>query len=461
MDIWIQGGLLVTPEGSRRADLGIKDGRIDRVSESPGQAAGEVIDAQGKWILPGIIDVHTHMELPVRGTVSADDFTSGTQAAACGGVTTIIDFSLHRPETSLIDCFRERRRSADGRAAVDYGLHAEIVDTDDRILEQIPALIGEGVTSFKLYLAYGRDGRMVDDGQLYAVLRRCADAGALVMVHAENGPLTDRLTDELIGRGRTDPSAHPLSRPGFVEQEAVGRAVSISRFAGGALYIVHVSTRGALSVLIEAHQRKDPVWAETCPQYLLLDEEVYSREDGIHYLATPPLRTTDDQAALWEGLARGHLAVISTDHCPFTRQQKLDRSERFDRVPSGLPGVETSLRLIHSQGVARGRLDPGQMVAAMSSNPARIFGLYPQKGCLQEGSDADLVIFDPQKEFVISAGDLNMRTDFSPYQGWSGRGEVSMTMLRGRIIAQEGRYCGSSGDGEYLHRAKFERQRAP
>jgi len=472
MDIWIQGGLLVTPEGSYHAEIGIRDGRIARVVPRPAgaadevidgseRAAEEIIDARGKWILPGVIDVHTHMELPVRGTVSADDFASGTQAAACGGVTTIIDFSLHRPGTSLIDCFRERRGSADDRVAVDYGLHAEIVDPGDTVLGEIPELIGEGVTSFKLYLAYGRDGRMVDDGQLYAVLRRCADAGGLVMVHAENGPLTDRLTDELIGLGQTGPRSHPRSRPDFVEQEAVRRAVAVNRFAGGNLYIVHVSTRAALDVLQEAHRRNDSVWAETCPHFLLLEESVYSRPDGIQYLATPPLRTSDDQEALWEGLVQGHLTVISTDHCPFTRQQKLDRSDRFDRVPSGLPGVETSLRLIHSQGVGQGRLDPETMVAVLSANPARIFGLHPRKGCLREGSDADVVIFDPNKEFVLSVENLHMRTDFSPYQGWSGHGDVIMTLLRGRIIVREGRYCGSPGDGTYLPRETFDSRRAP
>jgi dihydropyrimidinase len=459
MDTWIRGGLLVTPEGSYRAEVGIRDGRIARLEATQREAAKEVVDAQGKWILPGIIDIHTHMELPVKGTVSADDFVSGTRAAACGGVTTIIDFSLHRPRASLIDCFRERRRAADGRVAVDYGLHAEIVDVTDAILGEIPILVEEGVTSVKLYLAYGQDGRMVDDGQLYAVLRQCAGTGILAMVHAENGPLADRLTGELIRQGRTDPAAHPDSRPNFVEQEAVGRAVAIARFARGFLYIVHVTTREALETLRDAHRRGDPVWAETCPQYLLLDESVYARDDGRQYIATPPLRSLDDQKALWKELAQGHLSVISSDHCPFTTNQKRAAGDRFDRVPSGLPGVETSLCLIHSRGVDGGRLDPNRMVAALSVNPAKIFGLYPQKGALQEGSDADLVIFDPEKEFTISADDLHMQTDFSPYEGISGRGAVTMTMLRGNIIARQGRYCGSAGDGIYLPRKAFDEQR--
>jgi dihydropyrimidinase len=281
------------------------------------------------------------------------------------------------------------------------------------------------------------------------------------MVHAENGPVADRLTAELIGRGQTGPRAHPLARPGFVEREAVGRAVAINRFAGGALYIVHVSTRGALDVLRGAHQRGESVWAETCPQYLLLDEGVYSRPDGLQYIATPPLRTSDDQEALWKGLEEGHLAVVSTDHCPFTREQKQEHSDRFDRVPSGLPGVETSLCLIHSRGVDQGRLEPERMTAVMSADPARLFGLYPQKGCLREGSDADVVIFDPHRELIISAEELNMRTDFSPYQGWSVRGTVTMTLLRGKVIARNGRYCGSAGDGTYLKRARFDGGQAP
>ena len=270
MDTWIRGGLLIAPEGSYRTEIGIRDGRIARMEATQREMAGQVVDAEGKWILPGIVDVHTHMELPVKGTVSADDFASGTRAAACGGVTTIIDFSLHRPGGSLIDCFHKRRRAADGRVAVDYGLHAEIVDPTDEILGEIPALVEEGVTSVKLYLAYGRDGRMVDDGQLYAVSRRCAGAGALVMVHAENGSLADALTDELIRSGRADPAAHAEGRPDIVEQEAVQRAVAIAHLAQGALYIVHVTTKEAVEVIREAQRRGDPLWAETCPQYLSL-----------------------------------------------------------------------------------------------------------------------------------------------------------------------------------------------
>jgi dihydropyrimidinase len=458
MDIWIRGGLVITSQGSYRAEIGIQGGRIACLETTPGDTDGRMIDAQGKWVLPGIIDVHTHMELPAKGVISADDFASGTRAAAYGGVTTILDFSLHRRGDSLIDCYRQRRRAADGRVAVDYGLHAEIIDPSDKVLAEIPSLVGEGVTSIKLYLAYGRDGRMVDDGQLYAVLRHSAAAGALVMVHCENGPLTDRLTDDLIRRGKNGPTAHPRSRPNLVEEEAVRRAVTIARFARGPLYIVHLTTQGALTVLREAQARNDRVWAETCPQYLLLDERVYEEENGIQYIVTPPLRSPEDQRALWEGLAQGHLSVLSTDHCPLTREQKLAARDRFDRVPSGLPGVETSLPLMYSRGVDEGRLNPHQLVAAMSTNPAKIFGLYPQKGCLQEGSDADLVIFDPEKEFNISASSLHMHTDFSPYEGLSGRGAVDMTLLRGNIIVRKGRYCGSPGDGVFLRRKRFSGQ---
>jgi dihydropyrimidinase len=459
VDTWIHGGLVITAGESYRANVGIENGRIAQVGPGLGGPAEQVLDAQGKWILPGIIDAHTHMELALSTTVSADDFTGGTQAAACGGVTTIIDFSLHHRGESLESCLKDRRRMADGHVAVDYGLHAEIIDLNEDILAEIPRLIGQGVTSFKLFLAYRRDGRMVDDGDLYAVLKRAGETGGLVLVHAENGPIVEVLTDRLVEQGNTAPIYHARSRPNQVEEEAVQRAIAISRFARGNLYIVHLSTGEGLRVVEEAHQQGTPVWAETCPQYLLLDEEAYLRDEGIDYVATPPLRTPRDREALWAGLAGESISVISTDHCPFTKAQKRQGGGNFSSLPSGLPGVETSLQLIHSHGVDADRLTPNQLVAAMSTNPAKIFGLYPAKGSLEVGSDADLVIFDPQAEYTISAERLHMATDFSPYDGFTGRGAVLTTMLRGVIISRNGQYCGPPGFGQFLRRRKFEPQR--
>lgn len=456
MDTWIRGGLVVTAKGSFRAEIGIEAGRIAQVSSHQRGSAAQVLDAEGKWILPGIIDAHTHMELPLKKAVSADDFTSGTIAAACGGVTTIIDFSLHRQGASLEACLRDRRRAADGRVAVDYGLHAEIIDIGQGVLDEIPRLVQKGVTSFKLFLAYRRDGRMVDDGAMYAVLKRVGQAGGLVLVHAENGPLLEHLTDQLLKQGKIAPVYHARSRPNQVEEEAIRRAIAISHFARGNLYIVHLTTRQGLRAVQNAQGDGVAVWAETCPQYLLLDEGAYLGSEGRDFIATPPLRSREDQEALWRGLAQGTISVISTDHCPFTREQKRQGGESFAQVPNGLPGVETSLPLIFSQGVASDRLTANQLVAAMSTNPAKIFGLYPTKGCLEVGSDADVVIFDPEAEFVISAETLHTNTDFSPYQGFAGRGVVQLTMLRGLIIAQNGQFCGPSGYGKFLHRRKFE-----
>lgn len=456
MDIWIRGGLLITAEKSFPAEIGIQAGRIAQISDHQEGTASQVLDAEGKWVLPGIIDVHTHMELPLGKVVSSDDFISGSKAAACGGVTTIVDFSLHRRGLSLERCLRDRRRAADGRVVVDYGLHAEVIDVHREILDEIPLLIRKGVTSFKLYMAYRRDGRMVDDGALYAVLKRVGESGGLVLVHAENGPLLEHLTDQLLGEGQVAPIFHARSRPNQVEEEAVRRAIAISHFAQGQLYIVHLTTREALIAVQEAQASGVSVWAETCPQYLLLDESVYSREDGRDFIATPPLRSPEDREALWRGLAQGNISVISTDHCPFTKEQKRQGARSFAQVPNGLPGVETSLPLIYSRGVGGGHLSANQMVAAMSTNPAKIFGLYPTKGSLEVGSDADLVIFDPEAEFSISAEDLHMNTDFSPYQGFEGFGEIQLTMLRGKIIAQRGQFCGPSGQGRFLHRRKCE-----
>jgi dihydropyrimidinase len=459
VDYWIRGGLVVTAEKSFTAEIGVQDGRIARVSSRQGRSAGRVLDAEGKWILPGIIDAHTHMELPLATATSCDDFATGTRAAACGGVTTILDFSLHRQGGSLETCLKDRRRLADGKVAVDYGLHAEIIDPTRNVLAEVPRLIDAGVTSFKLFLAYRRDGRMVDDGALYAVSRHAAQAGGLVLVHAENGPLVEYLTDKLVEEGNEAPIFHARSRPNQVEEEAVRRAIAISRFAGGHLYIVHVSTRQALGAIEEAQDRGASVWAETCPQYLVLDESAYRTDDGIDYIATPPLRSPQDRDALWGGLARGSISTVATDHCPFTRAQKRSGGGGFHDVPGGLPGVETSLPLVYSRGVRSGLLTPNQLVAAMSTNPAKIFGLYPDKGSLEVGSDADLIIFDPQARFEITAAGLHMGTDFSPYEGLTGRGVVETTMLRGEIIAQNGQYCGPAGFGRFLHRRKFEPRR--
>lgn len=458
VDTWIRGGLVVTAQESFQADIGIEAGRIAQVGSGQRGTGTQVLNAEGKWILPGIVDVHTHMELPLKEAISADDFATGTQAAACGGVTTIIDFSLHGQGDSLEKCFLDRRRAADGRVAIDYGLHAEIVDVNEGILDEIPRLVQEGVTSFKLYLAYRRDGRMVDDGALYAVLKRAGQVGGLVLAHAENGPLLERLTDELLVAGKTAPIFHARSRPNLVEEEAVRRAIAICRFAGGNLYVVHLTTRQALSAVREARGGGLHLLAETCPQYLLLDESAYLGADGIDYIATPPLRSPQDQEALWRGLAGGTISVISTDHCPFTKQQKRQAGESFAQVPNGLPGVETALPLIYSRGVSQGRLTPNQMVAAMATNPAKIFGLYPTKGSLEVGSDADLVIFDPEAEFTISAKNLHSNTEFSPYEGLQGRGVIHLTMLRGQVIAESCRFCGSSGGGRFLRRRKFEPQ---
>jgi len=456
--MWIRGGLVVTAEECFPADIGIEEGRIAQVGSPQRETGTQVVDAQGKWILPGIVDVHTHMELPLEAAVSADDFATGTRAAACGGVTTIIDFSLHRRGDSLEKCFLDRRQAADGRVAVDYGLHAEIIDVNEAILDEIPHMVQKGVTSFKLYMAYRRDGRMVDDGALYAVLKRAGEVGGLVMVHAENGPLLERLTDELLGDEKLAPIFHARSRPNVVEEEAVRRAIAICRLAKGNLYIVHLTTRQALMAVQEARSSALPLWAETCPQYLLLDESAYLSQEGRDFIATPPLRSSKDQEALWRGLAQGTISVISTDHCPFTKEQKRQGGESFAQVPNGLPGVETSLPLIYSQGVDRGRLTPNRLVMAMATNPAKIFGLYPAKGSLEVGTDADVVIFDPQAEFTISAETLHMNTDFSPYEGLQGRGVVQLTVLRGEVIAENGRFCGSCGGGRFLPRRRFEPQ---
>lgn len=449
-DLVVRGGTLVTGSGQFRVDVCVRGGRVVALTSDPDVEADRVIDAVDKLIFPGVIDAHVHMQIMQQDRYpTADDFESGTRAAAAGGVTTIVDF--FEPEggdSSLWQAFEDRRALADPQALIDYGLHG--VPTGDTDLEgEIDRLIEAGVTSFKLFQVYGR--LALTDAQLYATLELVASRNALATLHAENGQIAELLTERLRAEGRKAAIDHARSRPAFVEAACVETAIGFTQAVNGNLYIVHLSTKEGLTAVRRAQGRGLRVFAETCPQYLVLDESCLARPDGNLFLCTPPLRPAENQAPLWGALSGGAIQVVATDHCSFYRQQKLE-APSFYQAPGGLGSVELLLPILHTQGVSVGRLGPSRLVQLLCHNPAVIFGLAPRKGFVEPGSDADLVVFDPQAEWTVESGLLHGEDDYSAYEGMKLRGRVEATVSRGEVIYRAGEVLGSPGRGEYLPR---------
>ncbi len=455
MSLLIKGGTVVFGGLRRQADVLVKGDKI--VSVEPGIRAdvNKTINAEGKYVLPGAIDVHTHMQLPAGGTVSADDFFTGTRAAAFGGVTTILDFATQSKGESLRETVAKRRAEAEDKVCIDYGLHVGITDLTGEVMAEIPVLIGQGYPSFKLFMTY--PGLAVDDGALYFALQAVSEAGGMVGVHAENMHLIQRFVRNLLAEGKTAPMYHEVSRPPLVEEEAVSRAIMLAAETNSKLYFFHLSTARGLAHIREARRKGLPVYAETCPQYLLLTRDKYREPDfkGARYVMSPPLRGKEDQEALWSGLADGSLQVVGSDHCPFRTEQKNLGLASFDQIPNGGPGVETLLPLLLSEGVGKGRLTLERLVEVVSTGPARLFGLYPGKGAVMAGSDADLVIIDPDKEVALSAETLHMNLDYTLYEGYVLKGYPVITISKGKIICQDGRFLGIPGEGEFISRNKM------
>jgi dihydropyrimidinase len=453
MDLVIKNATVLSESGVYEAAIGVTDGTIATIS-SPAAApdARETLDASGKLVMPGVIDVHVHMELPVSGTVSSDDFASGTVAAAFGGVTTIIDFATQERGESLLKAVDRRRRVAQAGVAIDYGLHCAITDWGPKTRREMKRIVASGVTSFKLFMAYDERGWSADDGMLYEVFEEAASLGAVAGVHAENPRLIRTLTRRALATGRKGAYLHALSRPNFTESEAVARAIYLASLSNARIYIFHLSTREGCEVIEEWQARGYPVAAETCPQFLTLTNEIYKRRNGHLYATCPPVRTEEDNRYLWEALENGMVQVVSTDHCAFTRKQKARWRGDFRKIPCGLPGVETLLPVMFTEGFIAGRISSATLVETLCGNPARLFGLYPRKGTIRVGSDADLLIIDPAATKRITAARLHMNCDFSPYQGRDLNGFPMMTILRGKIIQREGRFLGRRGDGVFLER---------
>jgi len=451
----IQNGTIVNADSTVNADLLIEGAAIKEIRAGiPASSADTVVDARGLLLLPGGIDAHTHLDMPFGGSQSADDFLTGTRAAAIGGTTTIVDFAIQARGTKMRDALDTWWKKAEGKACIDYGLHMIVTDLGDAGLEDMDDLVREGVASFKLFMAYP-NVLMVDDATIFKALRQTAKNGALICMHAENGSVIDVIVQQALAEGKTAPIYHALTRPTKAEAEAVHRSIAMAEMAGVPVYIVHLSSEDALNQVREARDRGLPAFAETCPQYLLLSiEDVADKGwEGAKYVFTPPLRERKNQSKLWEGLRRDNLQVVSTDHCPFCfADQKALGKDDFTKIPNGGPGIENRLQLLHHHGVGKGNFSINRFVELVSTAPARIFGMYPKKGVLAVGSDADVVLWDAKEELTISAATHHMRVDYSMFEGFQVRGNARDVYSRGELIVSGGKFIGKPGRGNYLRR---------
>ncbi len=457
-DTLIVNGTVVTATDTYLADVGITDGKIAAIGQALSRDnAKQILDAMNRLVLPGGIDVHTHLDMPFGGTTSADDFETGTRAAAFGGTTTLIDFAIQYKEQSLRTAFDAWMQKASSKATTDYAFHCIITDLPQARLEEMDELVREGVPSFKLFMAYP-GVFMLDDATIFRAMRRASKVGGMICMHAENGGAIDVIVQQALAEGKTAPKYHALTRPTTAEAEATSRAIALAEMAGSPVYIVHLSCNDALEKVREARDRGLPVYAETCPQYLYLSLEDMDKPgfEGAKYVFTPPLREKWHQEKLWNGLKQDHLQVVSTDHCPFCfKEQKEMGKDDFTKIPNGGPGIEHRMSLIYSGGVAKGRFSVNRFVELVSTTPAKIFGLYPRKGTIAIGSDADLVIFDPNREHTISAATHHMRVDYSMFEGIKVKGTTDVVLSRGRVLVEGNQFHGKAGQGSFLKRATY------
>jgi dihydropyrimidinase len=457
-DSVIKNGTVVTATDTCAADIGIAGDKIVAIAQSlPVENASRVIDAAGRLVLPGGVDVHTHLDMPFGGTTSADDFETGTIAAAHGGTTTLVDFAIQYKGQTLRQAFDTWMKKADGKAVVDYAFHCIITDLGDAQLEEMGQLVREGVSSFKLFMAYP-GVFMLDDATIFRAMSQAAKYGGLICMHAENGGVIDVIVKRALAEGKRAPKYHALTRPTTAEAEAVSRAIALAEMAGAPVYIVHLSCNDALERVREARDRGLPAYAETCPQYLYLSIENFEVPgfEGAKYVFTPPLREKWHQERLWQGLAKDTLQVVSTDHCPFCfKEQKELGKDDFTKIPNGGPGIEHRLSLIYSGGVHGKRFSANRFVQLVSTAPAKLFGLYPRKGTIAVGSDADLVVFDAHEKQVISAKTHHMRVDYSMFEGIEVTGIPKTVFSRGRVVIENGKFQGRVGAGEFVRRQAF------
>jgi dihydropyrimidinase len=452
----ITGGTVVTASETLQADVLVEDDKVAAIALNLDVQADRTIDATDRYVIPGGVDVHTHFDLPFGGSFCSDDFGTGTRAAAFGGTTTCVDFALQDYGESLrqgLDRWFEKGE----KAQTDYGLHMIVREVNDQVLKEMDQLVGEGITSFKLFMAYP-GVFMLDDAAIFRAMQRAADSGALIMMHAENGGPIDVLVQQHLAEGKTDPVYHGLTRPAAMEGEAVHRVFKMAELAGAPAYIVHLSSRDALEAVQEARDRGVAAYAETCPQYLYLSLDDLARPgfEGAKFVCSPPLRSKDHQDELWKGLAQGDLQIVATDHAPFNFKGQKDMGrESFADIPNGLPSVEDRVTLIF-QRVRSGQLSPSRWVELVATNPAKMFGLYPRKGTIAPGFDADIVIFDPNRERVISAESHHMNVDYSCYEGMTVWGLPEVVMQRGNVLVENDEWFGTEGGGTFVPRSRFQ-----
>ena len=458
MSVLIKGGLVVTTEGRYTADVYLEGEKIRAIGRDLAYKADEVVEAKGKYVLPGAIDPHTHIAMPFMGTTSADDFQTGTVAAACGGVTTVIDFILQGKGESLRDAIEKQKGVAGDKPVVDYSLHAGVTDPRPEVIEEVKKAVQEyGAPSFKIFLFYPF---RVDDYAMIRLLEETKKYGGLVQVHAENFDIIRRMDERLAAEGRiSSPINHAMAHTALAEEESVERAGKMVQFTGSRIYVVHLSWKGSLAKIVELRRQGAEMYVETCPQYLVLDESRYLEPDwqGAKYVMSPPLRVKESGEALWKGMAAGDIQTVGTDHCPFNfkGQKDMNGKDDYKKIPNGAPGIETPLMLLHSEGVVKGRISLEKMVEVLSTGTARLFGLK-DKGSVTVGKDADVVVFDPQQKFTISRSKLHMNVDYNPYEGLEVTGMPAVVFSRGRRVAEWKKdrveFVGGKGGGRFVRR---------
>ena len=455
MRVLVEGGRIITASQDYAADILIEGGRIRAIGSFEGVEADEIIDASGRMVFPGGIDPHTHLDTPVAGTVISDDFDSGTRAAAVGGTTTIVDFAIQEKGDDPRSSLMKWRGMAEGKAAVDYAFHQIVTDLPDRLLPSLDGLIDEGVSSFKLFMAYP-NAWMLDDGAIFKAMRRTAENGGFIMLHCENGYAIEALIQESLARGNSDPTFHARTRPAIAEDEATRRGIALAEMAGVPVYVVHMSSAGSVRAMAEARARGVRAYAETCPHYLLLTDEKLAEPDfqGANYVCSPPLRSREHHEPLWNGLRVGDLQAVGTDHAPFFFEQRQVGRDNFSKIPNGLPGIEWRMGLLYHYGVVEGRISLNRFVEITSTNAAKLFGLYPRKGEITPGSDADLVVFDPAASTLLSLSTQVTNCDYNPYEGRVLQGAIRVVTLRGKVIVRDGRYVAPGPAGAFVRAAE-------
>lgn len=451
MDLIIKNGTIVTAKESFIADIAVKDGKIALIGTDLSMEAAKVVDATGKLVLPGAIDAHTHLAMPFGGTVSADGYLSGTRAAACGGVTTVFDYPMQRKGKGILETIGERKAMCDTEACVDYAFHCIITDLNGgELLEEFAASVDFGVTSFKCFFVYKKEGMMVDDGTFVKVLLKAKEVGAITNIHAENPDVIDLNIENFLKEGKTSAWYHYLSRPEYVEAEADKRAVHWAKSVEAPLYIVHMADKEGLEAAAEAKLAGHPIFIETCPQYLEFTSEVYKREDGRNFVCSPPIKGQESQEALWDAIKKGIIDTVATDHCPFQSYEKDWGKDDFTKIPNGCAGVE-NLYPYMLAAANSGRISFNRAVELCSANPAKIFGC-DTKGSLTVGKDADIVIYDRDKDFTISVSNMHSDYDHTIWEGRKLHGYPIQTYVRGRLVYDNGEFTGEPGYGQFIKR---------